>query len=112
MGLFFLLVGGWALIDVAHFVTTSHKGFSENGMAFSFIFNTVPFVLPGLMLAGVGSLLRSRQPSRRAVSVPDQHVSVSSRFVRKQLAKLDRDFFSQKLGLVEYRQRGKTLTGE
>jgi hypothetical protein len=113
MGLLFLLVGsGWALIGVAHFVITSHKGLSENGMVFSFIFNTVPFVLPGLMLAGVGSLLRSRHPSRHAVPVPDQHSSVSSRFMRKQLAKLDRDFFSQKIGLIEYRQRRKTLTRE
>jgi len=112
MGLLFLLLGGWALLGMAKFVLTAHKGLSENWTVFSSIFTAVPCVIPRVLLASVGAVLRSRPLARRAVPVPDQHMSVSARWVRKQLATLDRDFFSQKIAFGEYRHRRLTLIGE
>ena len=113
MDLIFLLVGGgWALLAVADFVMTSHEELSEYGMVYGFLFIAGPFVLQGLTLASVSLLRRFRQRSRRAVSTRDQYTRVSRRWVQKQLARLDRDFFSAKMGFAEYRQRRKTLVAE
>jgi hypothetical protein len=85
---------------------------SDHGSVFSVLFFAVLYVRLGLLLASVGSWLRSRWTARHAVPVADRHVSVSTRFVQKRLAKLDRHFFSAKIGLDEYQHRRKQLTGE
>jgi hypothetical protein len=65
MGLLLLLVGGvWALVGLGNFVTGASRGLAEGWIATSLLLNSVLFVVPGLVLVGWGSLIRSRKEDR------------------------------------------------
>jgi len=63
VGLLLILVGGgWAVLGAANVLMGASKGLSETTIAFSLILNMLVFLMPGLVLAGIGGLLRRRRP--------------------------------------------------
>lgn len=66
MGMTLIAIGiGWALLGMLNLVTGTSKlqsaGYSDAWLGFAVIFNMFLFVLPGLGLAGIGSLVRRRR---------------------------------------------------
>jgi hypothetical protein len=66
MGMTLIVIGiGWALLGVLNLVTGVSKlqsaGYSDAWLGFAVIFNMFAFVLPGLGLAGIGSLVKRRK---------------------------------------------------
>jgi len=75
MWIVLLVVGlGWALLGVGNLIMVAAKpGATEGVVAVAMMFNGLLFVLPGLMLAGIGALVRGRRqpmPMRSNVALP------------------------------------------
>ena len=58
LGIFLMIIGfGWAALGAANILMMFGNGASEGVAMFGFIFNMVLFVLPGLVLGGIGKRL-------------------------------------------------------
>ena len=71
MGVFLFIVGViWALIGVGNIYSglsnIAASGWSSNWASFNLIFNMVLFVLPGLVVAGLGYHISAKKQSARS----------------------------------------------
>lgn len=61
MGLLFIIIGvGWALIGVGNFMGTLNAHASDTMIGFSMIFQFILFIFPGLVLMGIGQMMRNK----------------------------------------------------
>jgi uncharacterized membrane protein len=78
MGILLIVVGViWALIGAANLIgmpwTTLQA--ASGLLAFGLIFNMVLFVIPGLVLAGIGRMIEKRKTAREAGAAPQPTVA-------------------------------------
>jgi hypothetical protein len=65
MGIFLLVVGlVWAIVGFGNIILGMSRGISENMALFSIIFNFAIFILPGLVVAGIGTLIRKKRGNK------------------------------------------------
>lgn len=61
MGILLMLIGyGWAAIGAGNLLMADWGTMSEGVMVFVLIFNGLLFVLPGLIVGGLGGLMRRK----------------------------------------------------
>lgn len=61
MGILLMLIGyGWAAIGAGNLLMAEWGAMSEGVMVFTLIFNGLLFVLPGLIVGGLGGLMRRK----------------------------------------------------
>lgn len=74
MGTLLAIVGfGWAALGLANLIGMFTKiGANQTGIAtLGLMINVLLFVLPGLIVGGIGLMLRRRRHANAAVPVPD-----------------------------------------
>lgn len=59
-----IIGGGWAILGALNILGMFGKTDSGGVLAFGLIFNFLVFVAPGLVLAGIGALLKKRATER------------------------------------------------
>ena len=65
------VVGGiWAIIGAANIFTSpvfdpSNKLYSQTGSGFVLIFNVMLFIIPGLLVAGIGSIIKKKAKEKK-----------------------------------------------
>lgn len=65
MGILLMLVGGlWAVLGVMNVVSVANGPAASNLTAFALIFNMALFILPGLVVAGLGKVLYNRSAQK------------------------------------------------
>lgn len=61
MGILLMIVGyGWAALGVANIFMMDWANISEAAGGFGLMFNGLLFILPGLVVGGIGSMIRGR----------------------------------------------------
>lgn len=70
-GVLLFLGGAWALLGLGNIVLSfTNTSIAAGWQAFGLILNMLVFVLPGLVVAGIGELLRRRSPNRSVPHIP------------------------------------------
>lgn len=75
MGTLLQIIGGiWALIGFGNLVGMPWTGGNTNVLTFGLIFNMLLFVVPGLIVLGLGSNIIKRKSTSEDGATPDTHV--------------------------------------
>jgi uncharacterized membrane protein len=101
MGELLLIVGlGWAILGVANLLMANWGTMSSTLGVVAIMFNVLLFILPGLILAGIGQGLLRRRAANKASQPPN---------TQERLANLDSLRAAGSISDAEYEQKRREI---
>lgn len=111
MGTLLKVVGAiWALIGLGNIIGMSWTESSDGVLTFGLMFNMLLFVIPGLVVYGIGSGIKKRQVASVEVATKKSNDAPSELSVEERLSKLNSLKKKALINEAEYeRRRAKIL---